>query len=83
VPFQNESGDKRGIIFQVAEVERPLISASQLAASGNSIVIDRSGARIVNDKNGKIMKLARRGGVFVLRMRVPIEGGPGFPGPGR
>jgi hypothetical protein len=83
VPFMNDDGDKCGIVFQVAEVERPLISASQLAASGNSVVIDRSGGKIVNDKNGKVMRLVRRGGVYVLKMRIPVESGPGFPGPGR
>jgi hypothetical protein len=83
VPFVNEAGDKCGIVFQVAEVERPLISATQMAAAGNSIVINGSGGKIVNDKSGKVMKLVRRGGVLVLRMRIPIEDGSGFPGQGR
>jgi hypothetical protein len=83
VPFLNEAGSKCGIVFQVAEVERPLISATQLAAAGNSIVINGSGGKIVNDKSGKIMKLVRRGGVLVLRMRIPTDGGSGFPGQGR
>jgi hypothetical protein len=83
VPFVNEDGGKCGILFQVAEVERPLISATQLAASGNSVIITGKGGKIVNDKTGKVMRLTRRGGVLVLKMRIPAESGPGFPGPGR
>jgi hypothetical protein len=83
VPFVNEDGGKCGILFQIAEVERPLISATQLAASGNSVIITGKGGKIVNDKSGKVMRLTRRGGVLVLRMRIPAESGLGFPGPGR
>jgi hypothetical protein len=83
VPFMNEEGDKCGIMFQVAEVERPLISATQLAASGNAVIIDGKGARIVNMKTKKVMKLVKRGGVYVLRMRVKADPAPGFPGPGK
>ena len=83
VRFCNDAGDRCGIVFQVAEVERPLVSATQLAASGNSVVIDRNGAKIVNDKTGKIMRLERRGGVYVLRMRVKADSAPGFPGQGK
>jgi hypothetical protein len=67
----------------VAEVERPLISATQLAASGNAVVIDNKGARIVNLHTKKAMNLIRRGGVYVLRMRVQMSPAPGFPGPGK
>jgi hypothetical protein len=78
----NDAGDKCGTTFQVAEVERPLLSASQLAASGNSVIIDRSGGKIVNDKSGRVMKLVKRGGVYVLRMWV-ASSAQDFPGQGR
>jgi hypothetical protein len=48
VRFENDAGDKCGTTFPVAEVERPLLSATQLAASENAVVIDQKGARIVN-----------------------------------
>jgi hypothetical protein len=60
-----------------------LISASQLAVSGNSVVIDKSGGRIVNEKTGRTMKLVRRGGVFILRMWLLATPSPGFTGQGR
>jgi hypothetical protein len=83
VPFTNDQGEKCGTTFQVAEVERPLLSASQLAASGNSVRFERGGGKIVNLKTGREMKLERRGGVFVLKMWVPINPSPGFAGQGK
>jgi hypothetical protein len=82
VTFTNDDGDRCGTVFQVAAVERPLISASQLAASGNAVTIDKSGGRITNERTGRSMKLVRRGGVFVLRMWVPANPSPGFAGQG-
>jgi hypothetical protein len=82
VRFESDAGDKRGATFQVAEVERPLLSATPLAASGNTVVIDQKGARIVNMRTKKSMDLIRRGGVYVLRMKVKVASAPGFPGPG-
>jgi hypothetical protein len=58
-----------------------LISATQLAASGNAVVIDNKGARIVNLRTKKSMDLVKRGGVYVLRMHVKMSPAPGFPGP--
>jgi hypothetical protein len=82
VLFKNDEGQQCGTSFQIADVERPLISASQLAASGNSVVIDKKGGKIVNEKTGKIMQLQKRGGVYVLRMWIASET-PGFPGQGK
>jgi hypothetical protein len=62
VALINEMGQRCGTIFQIAEVECPLLSASQLAASGNSGVFDQKGGRTVNIKTGKSMVLHRRGG---------------------
>jgi hypothetical protein len=79
--FKNDEGQQRGTSFQIADVERPLISASQLAAPWSSVVIDKRGGKIVNEKTGKTMQLQKRGDVYVLRMWVASET-PGFPGRG-
>jgi hypothetical protein len=85
VMFMNDDGQKCGTTFQIADVERPLISASQLAASGNSVVFDQRGGRIVNTKSGRSMALHRRGGVYILKMWVKVHGVPArdFPGQGK
>jgi hypothetical protein len=86
VSFINEEGGRCGTLFQVAEVERPLISASQLTASGNQVIFDGNGGRIVNTRTGRTMQLHRRGGVYVLRMKIRETAEPlarDFPGQGR
>jgi hypothetical protein len=62
-----------------------LISAAQLAAFGNSVVFDQEGGRFVNAKSGRTMMLHRRGGVYILRMRVRMGEvfARDFPGQGR
>jgi hypothetical protein len=82
VPFVNEDGGKCWILLQVAKVERPLISATQLAASGNAVIIDQKGARVMNLKAKKVMHLVMHGGVYVLCLRLKADPALGLPGPG-
>ena len=80
VLFCAPEGHKCSMPFQVAEVERPLISVAQLAAAGNRVELDAHGGRIVNRATGKAIELKRRGGVYLLEMK-PVEASV-FPRPG-
>ena len=77
VPFVSAEGHKCSFPFQVAEVEHALLSVGHLAEAGNRVELGAKGGRIVNIATGKAMALTRRGGVYVLRLRVS-----GFPRPG-
>ena len=77
VPFVSTEGHKCSFPFQVAEVEHALLSVGHLAEAGNRVELHGKGGRIVNIASGKAMALTRRGGVYVLRLRVS-----GFPRPG-
>ena len=68
-------GHNCGIPFQVAEVERPLIAVSQLAAAGNDVILKANGGYVTNIKSGKSIKLLRKGGVYILRMWVADSNG--------
>ena len=50
--------------------ERPLISASQLAAAGNRV---RFRGEIEHIKTGRKMTLVRGGGIYILRLRVAAK----------
>ena len=78
--FKTEEGHVCGLPFQVADVERPLIAVSQLAAAGNKVTLEDKGGVIVNNKTGKTIALQRRGGVYILRMWVAsgANGASGF-----
>ena len=71
------------MMFQTAEIERPLISASQLAASGNNVVFTKTGGTIVYEQSGKRTLLHKRGGIYVLRMWIPADPAQGFAGRGQ
>ena len=85
VEFRTDEGFGCGIPFQVAEVERPLKAASQLAACGNKVVFEKSGGYVENMATGKNIALKKKGGVYVLRMWVAAsdEEASGFTRPGR
>ena len=76
VPFVSPEGHKCSFPFQVAEVEHALLSVGHLAAAGTRVELHDKGGLITNCESGKTMALVRRGGVYVLRMRVS-----GFPRP--
>ena len=88
VRFSTDEGHKCGMTWQVARVERPLIAVSQLTAAGNSVAFDDDGGTITHKKTGRVIKFARRGGVYVLNLWVvPENPGSGekssvFPRPG-
>lgn len=76
VPFVSAEGHKCSFPFQVAEVEHALLSVGHLAAAGNRVELHDKGGTITHILSGKTMALTRRGGVYVLRLRVS-----GFPRP--
>ena len=83
VAFTTAEGHKCAMPFQVAEVERPLISVAQLTSAGNSVVLNDTGGQIVNAVTGKTIELVRRGGVYLLLMNVGIGVALGFPRQGK
>ena len=76
VPFVSAEGHKCSFPFQVADVEHALLSVGHLAAAGNRVELHDKGGSITHILTGKTMALTRRGGVYVLRLRVS-----GFPRP--
>ena len=76
--FQDVEGRKCGIPFQVAAVNRPLISVSRLAAAGCRVSFHENGGEILHVGSGRRLPLVRRDRVYILEMRVnPDRGGEG------
>ena len=71
VHFADGSGRACGMPFQVAEVERPLISVSRLARVGRRVTFEGDTGAIEHKATGRVMPLRREGGVYVLELRVP------------
>ncbi len=83
VAFSTAEGHQCAMPFQVAEVERPLISVAQLTSAGNRVILKDTGGQIVNVKSGKTIDLIRRGGVYLLLMSVGVGVASGFPTQGK
>ena len=81
--FYDAEGRRCGIPFQVAEVERPLLSVSRLAAAGCKVSFQADRGEIVHEQSGRRLPLVRRHGVYVLELRVSSKPGglPGRPRP--
>ena len=68
--FQTTDGQRCSLMFQVAGVERPLVSVSQLARTGHRVEFGSVEGAIVHQRTGRKIRLQRVGGVFVLKMRA-------------
>ena len=66
VAFENSLGTVGKIIFQVAEITKPLVSVSKLIDDGHQVVFDQRASYIVHKESGKEMKLRRERGVFII-----------------
>ena len=85
--FYTPEGQRCSLMFQVAGVERPLVSVSQLVKTGHRVEFGTAEGAIVNLKTGRKIRLQRVGGVYMLRMRFRVEKADrqsaGFSRPGR
>ena len=79
VGFRSGEDTRCAMPFQIAEVEKPLISVSALAAAGHAVRLDPDGGHIQHLASGRTLPLTWKNGVFVLQMRVPTAGASGFP----
>ena len=70
VRFRTDEDLAAGLLFQTAEIVRPLVSASQPAAAGNRVIFSDEGGEIVNKKTSKRTSLHKRRSIYVLRMRI-------------
>ena len=73
VQFRDGSQRKCAMPFQLAEVDRPLLSVARLVDAGNRVTFGPTGGFIVNVATGRRVQLARDGNVYTLAMHLPPE----------
>ena len=84
VAFRDDQQRRCGMHFQVADVDRPLISVARLVDAGNRVVFEPSGGSITHVATGRCVRLTRDGNVYALDMHLPPEPeeeGERHPGP--
>jgi hypothetical protein len=74
----SDEGQKLAIVFQVANVDRPLIAVSKLTAAGHDVWFGRTHGVITNGTTGHSTTFFKKNGVYVLKVwtpRAPVSGG--------
>ena len=63
-----EDGETKEVLFQIADISKPLVSVSAICERGNRVIFGRSGGVVVNLQSGKQIPFYRENGVYVLNM---------------
>ena len=82
----SEEGVTRGIVAQVCDVNKALLSVSKIVAAGNKVVFGKGESYIEDGQTGEKMWLTAKDGVYVLDAKIaPIkeQERPSFARPGR
>ena len=84
IKFRTAEGHRMEVMFQIADVTKPLLSAQKVTEAGNEIRIDKDSATIISPKKSMI-KLRRQNGVFVFDITAVSTSSKaaGFTRPGR
>jgi hypothetical protein len=68
-------GGKLNVKFQVTQVDRPLISVSDIASQGHSVLFGKDGGVIVHGATGARTRFTKERGVYLLDLWVPPSAG--------
>ena len=64
--FMSSEGIVASILFQIAAINKPLVSVSKLIDEGHDVVFKLSGSYILHKESGKKIMLKRERGVFII-----------------
>ena len=62
------------MVMQLSDVDRVLLSAAEMADNGYEVVLKKTYGYITNLKTKKTIRLQRKGGVYILRMWIRVDG---------
>ena len=63
-----EDGHMTDVLFQVADVSKPLISVSALCERGNRVIFGKAGGIVKNLRTGTETAFYRQNGIYILSM---------------
>ena len=81
VRFMTLDGTWTELVFQLAGINKPLISVSKLIEAGYRVVFDEENSYIMHKKTRKIIKMTKERGVFVIDAYVQKSPDAGFTRP--
>ena len=63
-----EEGEATEVLFQIADISKPLVSVSAICERGNRVLFGKAGGVVINIKSGKQIPFYKENGVYVLSM---------------
>ena len=54
------------MLFQIADVSKPLVSVSSICEKGNRVIFCRAGGMVQNLKTGGLIPFQRESGIYVF-----------------
>ena len=68
-----EEGEETEVLFQIADVSKPLVSVSAICERGNRVIFGRSGGVVQSLSTGKLIPFERRNGIYILSLWLEDE----------
>ena len=68
IKAMTENGEPTEVLFQIADVSKPLVSVSAICEKGNRVIFGRAGGVVQNVKTGHIIPFQRENGIYVLSL---------------
>ena len=75
-----EEGDETEVLFQIADVSKPLVSVSSICERGNRVLFGKSGGVVINLRTGKQIPFYKKNGIYILSLWL-MDGDDGFTRP--
>ena len=63
-----EEGEETEVLFQIADVSKPLVSVSAICERGNRVIFGRAGGVVQNLSTGKLIPFERKNGIYILSL---------------
>ena len=76
-----EEGEETSVLFQIADVSKPLVSVASICEKGNRVIFGKSGGVVQNIKTGKQTPFNRQNGIYVLSLWLLDEPDSSFSRP--
>ena len=75
-----EDGEETSVLFQIADVSKPLVSVAAICEKGNRVIFGKSGGIVQNIYSGREIPFYRRNGIYILSLWL-MDSEQDFPRP--
>ena len=76
-----DEGDPTSVLFQIADVSKPLVSVASICERGNRVIFGKAGGVVQNLTTGKEIPFHRRNGIYILSLWLMDSEDQSFPRP--